>query len=198
MGIEIHRSRRIDRAVREGFCVTRPLRTLVDLAACVTEEQLDRAANAAHRFGLVDPARLKLYLDEPSNLNKVGSRILREIAASMSEQPNDSELETLFYSALRRSGLPLPVAQHPVTTQDGPKFIDYAYPDPAIAVELDSWTHHGSRTAFEADRPRRNELELLGWHVLQFTWRQLRNDPVGIAWTIARALGLRPVRWRSM
>ncbi len=39
-----------------------------------------------------------------------------------------------------------------------------------LAIELDGWETHGIRSAFDADRMRANDLVLLGWTVLRFTW----------------------------
>jgi very-short-patch-repair endonuclease len=39
------------------------------------------------------------------------------------------------------------------------------------AVELDGEGTHLDRVAFQADRTKRNRLQLLGWRVLAFTWR---------------------------
>jgi very-short-patch-repair endonuclease len=39
-----------------------------------------------------------------------------------------------------------------------------------VAIELDGWATHGIRAAFEPDRIRGNELLLLGWQLLRFTW----------------------------
>jgi very-short-patch-repair endonuclease len=48
---------------------------------------------------------------------------------------------------------------------------------------VDGWAHHGSRSAFEADRARDAYLAGAGWRVLRFTWFQVsrRGD-----WVAAR------------
>jgi very-short-patch-repair endonuclease len=38
-----------------------------------------------------------------------------------------------------------------------------------IAIEYDGWDHHRTRSAFDHDRARANELELRDWCVLRFT-----------------------------
>ena len=53
------------------------------------------------------------------------------------------------------------------------------------AVELDGWATHGIRSAFEPDRIRGNELLLLGWNLLRFTW-SMTDDY--ICETIARTI----------
>lgn len=60
-----------------------------------------------------------------------------------------------------------------------------------VAVEVDSWEFHGDRESFERDRRRRNELEAAGYLVLNFTWRQITEDPDWVVDCIHRALALR-------
>ena len=61
---------------------------------------------------------------------------------------------------------------------DGKKyFIDLAYPDELVAIEVDSWEHHGRvRSAFDYDRSRANALVAHGWSVLHFTSRMSDDE----------------------
>jgi very-short-patch-repair endonuclease len=61
------------------------------------------------------------------------------------------------------------VQQHRVRVNGRTVRIDLAYPDALIAIEYDGWDFHRTRGAFDLDRARANELELLGWTVLRFT-----------------------------
>jgi very-short-patch-repair endonuclease len=47
--------------------------------------------------------------------------------------------------------------------------IDVAYPEARLAIELDGWDTHRSRSAFQADRAKGNDLVLIGWRLLRFT-----------------------------
>lgn len=193
--VRVHRSD--VQAVRHGgFPVTRPDRTIIDLASVLDPDDLATAFDRAHRKRLVHPDRIAVQLDLPSNQRRRGTGVLREIVAIRLGHPAlMSELETRFYQALRQSGLPLPVPQHPVMTRAGRRFIDFAYIGPRLAIETDGWGWHGTREDFERDSARRNELELLGWRVLTVTHRMLRIDAEDVAFQIGRGLGLRPKRW---
>jgi very-short-patch-repair endonuclease len=82
----------------------------------------------------------------------------------------------------------MPVQQFRVLRQNGkPAFVDLAYPDARVAIEVDGWDAHGRRNAFDADRARANDLTLLGWRVLRFTSRM---SDASILRTIRDALGL--------
>ena len=73
----------------------------------------------------------------------------------------------------------------------GPYEIDFAWPAQHVLVEVDGWRSHGHRLAFERDRARDAELVALGYVVLRFTWRQLRERPLLVAAQIAQALAHR-------
>lgn len=56
--------------------------------------------------------------------------------------------------------------------------IDIAFPDKAVAVEIDGWAYHGKHLAAHArDRERQNLLVQAGWLVLRFSAGQIRKNP---------------------
>jgi hypothetical protein len=195
--IEIHRSHRPDAIGHRGFRVTHPMRTLLDLTACRDPEVIERYLDDAHRRGLLAIRRFAAYLEEPDVARRRGAGLLRGLVAYRDpDAPIGSDLETVFFRALRDAGLPVPVPQHPVETLNGMRYIDFAYPDRGLAIELDGYGARANRRAFENDRARQNDLEQLRWTFRRFTWRQVRAQPAEVAATIGLALGLRPVRWR--
>ena len=58
-----------------------------------------------------------------------------------------------------------------------------------MIVETDSWRHHGDRATFESDRSRDAHLQSVGFRVLRFTWRQIREAPVLVARTLRAPVG---------
>ena len=74
-----------------------------------------------------------------------------------------------FLRAIVGAGLPEPVQQHPVSVGGRQYRIDLAYPEHKVAIEIDGWEYHRSRSAFDDDRTRANDLVVAGWHVLRFT-----------------------------
>jgi len=84
-------------------------------------------------------------------------------------RPGDSHPEVRVTKLLIAAGLPRPVQQHELRVNGRTVRIDLAYPEFLIAVEYDGWEFHSTRSAFDRDRARANELELLGWTVLRFT-----------------------------
>ena len=72
------------------------------------------------------------------------------------------------------------VQQHRVGPADGRSvFLDAAWPELRVAVELDGAAFHGSRDQRERDLRRDTALAALGWVVLRFSYRRLTTDPAG-------------------
>lgn len=192
-GITVHRALNEDFTAYRDFRVTTPMRTLLDQAAHIPDELLERALDDAHRRRLIDLKRFDRYL---AGRTRPGTpTLLQMVQLRDPEGAIGSDLETLLFRALRRAGLPLPVPQLQVRTPSGTRYIDFAYPDQLLAIELDGFANHGHRQAFEDDRIRQNDLEQLGWHFRRFTWTQVRSDPAQVAVTVGLALGLIPRRW---
>ena len=83
--------------------------------------------------------------------------------------PGDSDFETRVLRLVIGAGLPVPRQQYRVRIGRKKYEVDLACPDEKIAIELDGWEFHGTRTAFDADRHRTNALVLAGWIPLRFT-----------------------------
>jgi very-short-patch-repair endonuclease len=94
-----------------------------------------------------------------------------------------TKLEARFLALCRRHRLPRPEANVPI----GPYKVDFLWREQRLVVEVDGWDSHRSRSAFETDRARDAKLKTWGYEVVRFTWRQLTDDPKGVAITV-RAL----------
>jgi very-short-patch-repair endonuclease len=91
---------------------------------------------------------------------------------------------------LRRAGIPLPERQVQVTRRNGRKaYIDFAYPALKIAIELDGDETH-SYLQSPADRARQNDLALLGWTVIRFSYDELVFTPGSVIEQMRIALSL--------
>ena len=170
--IRTHRSlvARSERTVRNGIPVTNPTRTLHDLAAVLTFDELERA----HREALI--LRLPLRLD--------GTRrpAVRELLV---DRPTKTELERRFRRFLRQRRLPLPETNQRMPFGEA----DCVWRAQRLVVELDGYDVHRSRSAFERDRLRDREALLAGWRVIRVTWRQLRDHPDRLGRDLRELLG---------
>lgn len=66
--------------------------------------------------------------------------------------------------------------------------VDVAFPGLKIAIETDGWAFHSDQEDFQRDRVKQNELALLGWQVLRFTWLDLTEYPQRVVAEIAVAI----------
>lgn len=174
--VTVHRSillPGLDRTLLNGLPVTTLERTIVDMslthAAAVVGSWIDTGIRR-HRLDLDSLSGCINRLTVPGRPTPI-SAMTALSKRNPGYDPGRSELESRALIALADGGCPEPTRQHQVTRPDGrPAFIDLAYPALRIAIELDGWETHGIRSAFESDRIRANDLAVMGWTVLRFTW----------------------------
>ena len=77
------------------------------------------------------------------------------------------------------AGFPPPVQQYRVKVGGRTFRIDLAYPARRLAIELDGWEFHRTRTAFDDDRARANLLVTHGWTLVRFTSCSQDDEIVG-------------------
>ena len=199
-GVRVKRTRRWTRGdiVRSGpIHVTSPRRTLLDIAPVLDDPTLEVVIDAAHRRRLINVGPLTPYLDAAVASKVRGASRLRSIVRSRDpNRPIESPAETLLYSVLRRYHVPTPELQVWVDTRNRRRRIDRAYPQQKVAIEVVGYEWHDGRLPFDDDKIRDSELADLGWDRRYITWTLLDENPAEAAWTIARAIGLEPVRWR--
>jgi very-short-patch-repair endonuclease len=165
-GVDTSRARKIDpRDVTKhrGIPVTTPARTLVSLAAAVTESEL---AYAVHQAGILHrtaPEDVEDALSRQPNARGVGT--LRDVLRG-DTHITASKLERAFLKLLRHAGLPLPETNKPA----GGRYVDCRWPDHKLTVELDSYRYHASRHAWELDRKRERQAHARGDQFRRYTW----------------------------
>ena len=174
-----------------GIRVTTPARTLFDLAAVGSYDQLAHAFNEAEYRRLSSPTSLGALLARyPKRRGTANLRRVLENHQRNGVTRTRSELERAFLSLLDAHGLPRPRTNH--LTDHGE--LDATWPEERLVVEVDGWAGHGTRRAFEKDRARDRELVVAGWRVIRLTWRQLDEDGETIARQLSALLGATPPR----
>jgi very-short-patch-repair endonuclease len=172
-GVLTHRTRSPhsrDATTFKKVPVTTVPRTLVDLAAVLSEEDLARACHEAQVRFRVTPSKVELVLERRANSPGAGPlrRILRgEVHVTL------SKLERRFLELLRESGLPLPVTNRPA----GGRRVDCRWPEHRLTVELDGYRYHSSRHAWEQDRRREREAHARGDQLRRFTYDDVFESP---------------------
>jgi very-short-patch-repair endonuclease len=96
-----------------------------------------------------------------------------------------SGLEERFLAICRAQRLPQPKVNADLAGKER----DFVFPGHRLVVEIDSWTYHRSRRAFETDRYRDQTALVAGYRTLRVTDTQLELDPHGVGATLRAALG---------
>jgi very-short-patch-repair endonuclease len=176
-GIIVHRSTTLapdEIRRRHGLPVTSPARTLLDLAATAPRRELERAVAEAHVRGLARREELEAMLAR--HAGHPGVAALRAAAQGTRSRP---ERDLLALCAAAR--LPRPQ----VNTRVEGFEVDAYWPEQRFVVEVDSFGTHGHAAAFAKDRHRDLVLQAAGITVLRVTDRQLAEDRLAVAATLA-------------
>lgn len=180
---------------REGLIVASPASTVVDLLRFLRRHEADQVARAALQRRIVD---LELLQSARARLGRLhGVQQLDAVIAELVEGTH-AESEHRFVQLLREAGISGWLANHPVRIGARQYFIDVAFSQARLAIEIDGRAHHSDGIAFQRDRQRQNDLVAAGWTVLRFTWDDIvnRQDEVvaRILFALDRAHGAPSVR----
>ncbi len=194
-GVIVHQSR--DPFVvhrRRGLAVTSPMRALVDLGAVVPAPAVEDALDRALAMRLFTVAAVEWAYAQVARPGRRGSGVLRRVldGRALADAPPDGLLEPRFARLQRTYGLPPAKFQWHVWFRGRDYYIDFAYPDLRIAIEVDGYGQRATRAAFESDTERQTVLGLLGWTVLRFTWTKVVRRPADVARDIGLAIGRDP------
>ena len=174
-GVRTHRERHplpgnSDVTTWRGIPVTTPARTLVDLAAVLSKDELARACHEAGVRHRTTPAQVEAVLARQPNSPGAGK--LRAVLRGEA-RVTLSKLERRFLELLHAAGLPLPDTNRPA----GGRRVDCRWPDHKLTVELDSYTYHHSRHAWEQDRRREREAYARGDEFRRYTYGDVFERP---------------------
>ena len=192
-GIVVHRSRDLhpDHLTRcRGVVVTTPARTLVDAGQVLDWWDVESCLESMLRARLVTLEQVQAALALHGKRGRRGVGVLRRVLRerALDERPADSALESTFARLCRDAGLP-ELELHPEVVVDGMALHpDFRFVGTKVFVELDGWSYHGDRQAFERDRQRDQLLTAAGNTVLRFTWRQVIHQPWRVVATLRRVL----------
>jgi Transcriptional regulator, AbiEi antitoxin len=162
-----------DEAACAGIPVTSVARTVLDLAATIRPDRLEKVLERAEELRIFDLAAVDELL--PRATRHRGSPALREALAAHRDAPAfvRSGLERRFLALVDAAGLPPPSMNFNV----GGFELDAFWLPERFAVELDVYETHGGRAAFERDRLRHEELKLIGVEMVRITGLRLDREP---------------------
>ena len=119
-----------------------------------------------------------------------GNLMRRELLEDSRDEPW-SESERLGHHLLRAARVTGWRANYPVTIKDKRYFLDIAFPELRLAVEIDGWEYHNTMTSFIDDRWRLVRLGNDDWLVLPFAAGALLADPDGFVEAVKEGVELR-------
>ncbi|MBS1879966.1 MAG: type IV toxin-antitoxin system AbiEi family antitoxin domain-containing protein [Actinobacteria bacterium] len=178
VGIRVHRAAepgsewgRID-----NIPVTALPQTLFDVAATRSAHDLTTAIDGARRRDLLDLVQIDALLERRPRAP--GSGQLREAIRLYRDPAFDrARSELMFLDLVKKAGLPRPALNTWVDEWE----IDAYWEAERFAVEVDGWEAHGTRSAFEADRLRTENMKLTGIDVVRVTARRIERHPREVA-----------------
>ena len=168
-----------------GIPVTTVPRTLVDLGAVLGADDLARACHEAGVLHRTTPRQVETVLKRRPNA--AGAAKLKTIMSGET-RVTLSKLERAFLRLLEEAALPSPETNRPA----GGRRVDCRWPAQRLTVELDSYTFHSSRHAWQQDRRREREAYARGDALRRYTWSDVFEDPRAMLRELAELLGPAP------
>jgi very-short-patch-repair endonuclease len=188
-GIVAHRTTRLERhevRICQGLPVTSPARTLRDIAGTTPVRELERAVDEALVRRIV---RLSQLRDAVARDN--GRRGGPILTALLDQRGNStitrSQAEERMLEIIRAGHLPEPEMNVRLNGYE----VDFLWREQRLIVEIDGYTYHSSRSAFERDRTKDGTMAAAGYLVLRITWLQMAHERYAVVVRLAQALARR-------
>lgn len=156
---------------RRGLRLTHPALTTIDLIDGQQGEAIDRSL----RMLYADLASMASALD--STPGRRGHGLRRTLLHDSRDEPW-SEAERLAHHQLRAAKITGWVTNYPFTGSLGNYYLDIAFPELRLALEIDGWRYHRDR--FEDDHRKLADLATSGWTVVPITWLMLSDSALFI------------------
>ncbi len=172
-GVTTHRCRLLnarDATTVKGIPITTVPRTLVDLAAELSAEDLARACHEAGVRYKTTPAAVEAVLQRRPNSSGAGK--LRRVMHG-DVHVTLSKLEARFLEHLRAERRALPITNRPA----GGRRVDCRWPEHRLTVELDGYRFHNSRHSWEQDRRREREARARGDEFRRYSYGDVFEHP---------------------
>lgn len=178
----VHTSTQLDSADVASIAsipVTRPARTLVDLAGRVDKTVLGEALDDALIRRLTTLERLNRRAKVLGGTGRDGTSVLRDVLAAWAEgDMPEGVAEMRMVRRLLANGQPKPILQYQVRDPTG-RFLarlDAAYPEVRVGLEMNGFRWHATPLGYSRDQERLRRLAALGWLVLPATPLDLAGD----------------------
>ena len=184
-GIVVHETRSLPAIdivlAAEGFPLTSPARTIVDLAAELGHRRLGHLVRTQVATGAPTIQELQACFLRLAKKGRPGIAALRglldDLAADARPLPQ-SELEARVWNGLRRVGLAGFAPQFRPPWFDGRRgVVDFAHRAAAVILEADGRRWHARHESMVDDRRRDRLAATNGWLVVRLMWEDLIERP---------------------
>ena len=185
-GLRIHRVRRLTEeevTIKCGIPLTTPARTICDLAATDPLRDLESALAEARIHRLATDRQINAVIQRAPT--RPGAPIIRKLLEAEDDSGyTRSRAERRLRDLINAANLERPLFNEPLLGY----VVDALWPKQRLIVEVDGYTYHSHRAAFERDRRRDQQLIAAGYRVIRVTWIQLRDRPIETITAIVKAL----------
>jgi very-short-patch-repair endonuclease len=175
---------------RDGVLVTKPLRTLLDIARQPIGDTYVTGYvdySIAHRLFTVK--QVERFLTAGCGSMKGVERLCRIVVWSADI---DSSAEAEIVRLLMAAGIERPVTRYRIVDRNGRfvAIVDLAWPRLKVALEVDGFAYHSDYRTFVADRDRGNRLVAAGWILLRVAPTSARRAPWQLCTDVQETLAL--------
>ena len=179
-GIEVHSGAGIapqDVAAEEGVPCTSVVRTLLDLAGCLSPVALERAVQRAETLRLYDGLAMEELVKRAGK--KRGVAVLRTVLTEgdFTGPGTKSVLEERFFDLCSTYRIPRPQVNSFVEGFE----VDFVWRDQRLVLETDSRAFHSHCRDVVRDHARDQRLDTAGWRIRRATFNQVTYEPAALA-----------------
>jgi very-short-patch-repair endonuclease len=163
--------------VDAGEIATPVLRTVLDCATTMPFPQALAIADSALAERLVRPE----HLADAARRSRGPGRARRMRVAACADWRAANAFESCLRGVVLEAGLTGFEPQLEVRLPRRVVHVDLGDPRRLVALEADSFAHHGSRSDLKRDCERYDELACEGWKVLRFAWEHVMFEQPWVA-----------------
>lgn len=174
------------RVVVDRLPTTTVARTIVDLAADLHPPVWEEVAQSAVVTRRCTIDQIRRVADVVCGQGRPGSVLVGELLADPDATRSQLEQEVAALLAPLRPEVEYPAPWNPELR------LDFAFPEARVAVEVDGYRWHATRSKFEADRRRDRAAARHGWRIVRVTWRDIRDRPGEVLATVIALLEASP------
>ncbi|MBF6620627.1 MAG: DUF559 domain-containing protein [Patulibacter sp.] len=166
--------------------VTSPARTVIDLAASTSSDELEAIVDRGRIAGLLRNGDLRRELAGAGGRRGVAA--VRELLdGEQTPGFSRSEAERLALRMISSAQLPPPSGRNARTNG---RELDLTWTRQRVVLEVDGRAFHSTPQRFEDDRAKDGALHAAGYRVLRVTWRMLTKQPSVVVARLAAVLAL--------